>query len=327
MSFAEILGQEPVTRLLQLSLQRRKIAHAYLFHGIEGIGKEKTARILAKAVNCLSPRGVDACNECPSCLKIETGTHPDIILIQPNGAFIRIDQIRSLQKQLVYRPLEGRYRVAIIASAHLLNKESANCLLKTLEEPPETSIITLIATDTDQLLPTIVSRCQSVPFRPLPQEVITEYLCSRDTHRFSPDQAALLASLSGGSLGRAIRLADSPLLEIRSGMCKQLTCLSRQNLEDVLCLAGDLATRKEELPEIMGMLKTFLRDVFFLRRGMGEKYLINKDLSEVLAAGADRWTDENLIKGLELLSSAERAIARNYNRQLIFENVFLQLAN
>lgn len=327
MSFAEIWGQEPAIKLLQASLQSGKLAQAYLFYGIEGIGKEKTARAFAKVINCLALQGAGACGKCRPCLQIENSTHPDLIIIKPQGAFVRIDQIRSLQRQLIYRPLEGRYRIAIITDADLLNIQSANCLLKTLEEPPETSIIILIATDIDGLLPTIVSRCQTVSFRPLSQAVITQYFCSHGNDRVSSEQAALLASLSGGSLSRAIKLADSSLLENRRDICKQLTSLSRQDLEEVLLLAQNLAAKKEELPEILDMLKTCLRDLLCLRQGMDEKYLINKDLKEILLEGIKKWTDKKLIYGLQLLHDAEQALNKNYNRQLLLENVFLQLAN
>jgi DNA polymerase-3 subunit delta' len=327
MSFAEILGQEPAIKFLKNSLKRGKVAHAYLFYGIEGIGKEKTARVLAQALNCLSPQGVEACGECRSCLKIESGAHPDLIVIKPSGAFIRIEQIRSLKRQLIYKPLEGRYRIAIITNADLLNKESANCLLKTLEEPPDTSIIILMATDINELLPTIVSRCQAVLFRPLSPAVISKYLCSYGDNKFSMEQAALLASLSGGSLSRAVRLADSPLMEMRRDICLKLISLSRQDMENLLLLAENLSGRKEELPEILAMLKTCLRDLLFLRQGLDERYIINKDLREMLFEGARRWTEKQLIHSLELLYSAEQAITRNYNRQLILENLFLQLAH
>jgi DNA polymerase-3 subunit delta' len=328
MSFAEILGQEPAIKLLKNSLERGKVAHAYLFYGIEGIGKEKTARALARALNCLSPQGIEACSgECRSCLKMESGAHPDLIVIKPSGAFIRIEQIRSLQRRLIYKPLEGRYRIVIITNADLLNKESANCLLKTLEEPPDASIIILMATDINELLPTIVSRCQAVPFRPLSPAVISEYLCSYGDNKFSPEQAALLASLSGGSLGRAVRLADSPLMEMRRDVCIQLISLSRQDMQGLLLLAENLAGRKEELPEIISMLRTCLRDSLFLRQGLDERHLINKDLREILFEGARRWTEKEIIHGLELLHSAEQAVTRNYNRQLILENLFLQLAH
>lgn len=327
MSFAEILGQGLATEILNKAIQRGKLAHAYLFHGIEGVGKEKAARTLAKAVNCHSLKGVEPCAQCPSCLKIEAGNHPDVNLIQPEGAFIRIEQIRSLQKQMIHKPLEGRYRVAIVTSAHLLNRESANCLLKTLEEPPQTSVIILIATNISRLLPTIVSRCQAVSFRPLPPEVIADYLSSSDSVRFPPEKAALLASLSTGSLGRAIKLAASPVMEMRTELCKRLISISRKNLEEALILAGNLAAQKEELPQILDLLKTYFRDMLFLKQGIDKKYLINKDLDQIFGEGVQRWNHEQLTSSLELLSRAEQGLSRNYNRQLMLENVFLQLAS
>ena len=178
MRFESIIGQERPIRFLTQILQKRSIPHAMLFTGVDGIGKQTTARALGMALNCLNPVGVSACGECPPCQKVISGTHPDMITVKPEGAFIKIDQVRAVSRQLRFAPLEGNWRVVIINDAQALNLEASNAILKILEEPPKGTVIILTATQTTDLLPTIVSRCQQVAFRPIPYEKVAEVLVS-----------------------------------------------------------------------------------------------------------------------------------------------------
>lgn len=325
MSFSEIKGQEAAIGILQSTLRQGRLAHAYLFHGIEGVGKRKTALALAKTINCTGPEAGAACCTCGSCLRIDSGTHPDILRIGRSGSFIRIDQIRNLQKELIFRPFEGRYRVAVIDEGNFLNKESSNCLLKTLEEPPEQSIIILIVTDVEELLPTIVSRCLIVPFRPLSPSVISRCLLERES-RISEEEAELLGFLSGGSMETAIRLSEPENMNARKELCRRLSQISRRHLDTAMALAEDLAEKKDDLSDMTTMLKTFIRDVIALKKGLAEKCLINKDLKDMITRCADEWRAEDLFKSWDLLTRAEHGLSRNFNRQLILENAFLALA-
>lgn len=324
MSFSEIKGQEAAIGILQSTLRQGRLAHAYLFHGIEGVGKRKTALALAKTINCTGPETGEACCTCGSCLRIESGTHPDILRIGRSGSFIRIEQIRNLQKELIFRPFEGRYRVVVIDEGNFLNKESSNCLLKTLEEPPEQSIIILIVTDVEELLPTIVSRCLIVPFRPLSPSVISRCLLER-TSRISEEEAELLGLLSGGSMETAIRLSEPENMNARKELCRRLSQISRRHLDTAMALAEDLAEKKDDLSDMTTMLKTFIRDVIALKKGLAEKCLINKDLKDMITLCADEWRAEDIFKSWDLLTRAEHALSRNFNRQLILENAFLAL--
>ena len=153
--------------------KRTRIAGAYLFVGPTGVGKETVANHFAKSINCLE-LDEGACGTCISCRKTADGNHPDTQIVSPSGAWIRIDQIRELQKRIVYRPYEGIRKVAILREAERMNLEAANCLLKTLEEPPAESVLILLTSNLDALIPTIRSRCQIIKFNPLrPDELGT----------------------------------------------------------------------------------------------------------------------------------------------------------
>src|ERR1043166_447016 len=165
MSFASLHGQSAVSKLFQQSLQRGRLAHAYLFVGDRGSGKEAMARELAKAVNCLRNKD-DACDQCVSCRKIEAGNHPDVQWIRPESKSRRITmaQIREAIRTIYLKPNEGRIKVMVLADAECLQHEAANAFLKTLEEPAANSMLLLLASSPEQLLDTIVSRCLRIQF-------------------------------------------------------------------------------------------------------------------------------------------------------------------
>jgi len=145
MGFTKILGQQRVVRLLRQAVLQENLPHAFLFTGMEGVGKTLTAFTFAKAVNCTGGVEADCCNRCLSCRKVNNCNHPDVFTLEREGPFIKIDQIRALQQRLRFRPLEGDYRVMVIVDAQNLKVEAANALLKILEEPPPANIFILTA--------------------------------------------------------------------------------------------------------------------------------------------------------------------------------------
>jgi len=179
MAFENILGQDRPKETLHKALRKNRIPNSYLFYGPESTGKKFTAIEVCKALNCETLRPVDSCNKCLSCQKIKKGIHPDLFILEPKKhsptakeAVLKIDDIRELQKKLIYLPYEGSTKVVIIDNAEHMNHQAANSFLKTLEEPPTKTLIILIASNPYQLLPTILSRCQGIRFYPLPNEAI-----------------------------------------------------------------------------------------------------------------------------------------------------------
>lgn len=206
----EVIGQEPAIKLLTKALHSRRLHHAYLFTGQEGVGKETTAKAIVYHLFCNVSQD-EPCGSCPSCQKLDKGVHPDLFIVEPEKREIKIGQVRALEREMHFRPINAEYRVVIIKSAERLNPEAGNALLKSLEEPPPYVIFFLITENPSRLLPTIVSRCQVVRFRPLPKEIIKDHLMKRLS--LDEEFAETLAELSAGSLGRAVELAEKGLLE------------------------------------------------------------------------------------------------------------------
>jgi len=231
MALKDIIGQDRPVNILKGCIAKERIPHALLFAGDEGIGKRLTAINFAKALNCLGVTGevlqepdnflfdvpgtehdgaeqkteTDACDKCPSCKKIASGNHPDIFIIGPegDGGQITVQAIRQLEESLSYKPFEGRWKIAIIDDADRLNQSAANAFLQTLEEPSAQSILILISSRPDLLLPTIRSRCQMISFSPLPVDTMGRLLKEKFGD-MDDERARLLSVLSGGRLGYAL---------------------------------------------------------------------------------------------------------------------------
>lgn len=336
--FRDILGQERVLGYLKAALQRGRLAHAYLFLGPEGVGKESVARALAAALNCAHPReDGDACGVCPSCKRLLAGTHPDFHLIRPTSKErppkITIDQIREFRRVTAYPPVAGGWRVALMKPGEDMKVEAVNALLKTLEEPPPQNLLILTAGVEADLFPTVVSRCQKLAFTPLPYPVIQGELRRRG---LSPDQAALLTALSGGSLGRALALEPEELLHQRQQALADLAALMGGNATTCLDWAQGLARKEkkdddeakkegkgkkksEETDNFILFTQLWYRDLLLLSCGAPERLLAHQDrLGELRAAAARRrqavWLDK-----LAALSAAQRHLRANLNPELTLD--------
>lgn len=214
--FHDLIGQEHAARFLSATIAHGAPSHAYLFLGPRGVGKQTAALKFAAAVCCSN----GGCGECPSCEKASRGTHPDIEIISPSGTVVHIDQVREVNRSLSLRPHESRARVFIFTDAEAFNAESANAFLKSLEEPPSFVYFLLLACRKDRILPTLVSRCQTVRFGPVPAKEIEAYLLENCQARAV--EATAYAHLSSGNLGLAIRLCTDPGLAGRRQRYLQL---------------------------------------------------------------------------------------------------------
>src|SRR2546427_8716179 len=207
---AEIVGQQHVTRTLQSAIQSGHVAHAYIFSGARGVGKTTTARILAKALNCVHGPTPSPCNECDSCREIASGSSLDVLEI--DAASNRgIDQVRELRDMVRYAPVGGRYKVIILDEAHMLTDEASNALLKTLEEPPEKVVFIMATTQPEDLVETIRSRSQHFHFRALSFTEIVEALqsiASKEGLTVEAGAIAVVARTADGSLRDALSLIE-----------------------------------------------------------------------------------------------------------------------
>ena len=326
MSFKNILGhQRPIT-LLQRAIKNEKVVNSYLFLGSEGIGKKYVALQFAKALNCLgeeAERG-DTCDHCPSCKKIDHALHPDVLLIEPEGQNIKVDQVRQLQRNLAYRPYEGKRRVCILTAADRMAPNMSNILLKTLEEPPLHTVIVLLANNSRFILPTILSRCQLIRFNPLPVPLVSKWLT--ENKGLHETEAHLLASLSEGSPGKALEIQEEIRQIPREELLKGWMGLNSLSPERIGSWVGSLPSERENLLLILEVAKTLLRDLVMMKALKKEPNLIHSDLLPVMEPMVTNRSLSSLLKRMELLHQTTLAIKANANASLALEAMMLSWA-
>jgi DNA polymerase-3 subunit delta' len=305
---------------LQKAILSDHLPQAYLFHGPEGVGKRLAAVTLAKALNCEEKEG-DCCDTCLSCRKIGDSNHPDVSVICPDGQFIRIESIRQLQRSLSYRPYEGKRRVCVLDGADRMKVESANALLKTLEEPPPDTLFILLTTERDSLLPTIVSRCQDLGFTSLPIDQVVEHL----TSRLSMEEAKAVAELSQGSLGRALEMVDHEVWEKRPKIIQNLIELPSQDARWAFATAESLADLGESLFFVFPIMISWYRDLIIWKERQDAGRLINQDFCEEIKERAATMSARSLFRRIEAINKTSGALEHNVNRLLAMESLMLEL--
>jgi DNA polymerase-3 subunit delta' len=336
MSWQHIRGHDSLIDAFDHAVRRGRLAHAYLFVGPAGVGKRLFAGELAKALLC-ERRGegatgertkgdrLEACDRCAACKLVDAGTHPDLqVACRPDDkSEVPIDVVRDLARSLDLKPARGRGRIVIIDDADDLNEESANCFLKTLEEPPPGAVLILIGTSADRQLPTIVSRCQLIPFRPLSEPILAELLAA---HGFE-DRALIqrLARLSGGSLGKAFALGDPKLWEFRRTLLEALTQLRPDGIalaQDWMKFAEEagkeLAAQRRRAGLVLQLLIDFLNDALSLSVGKSPRLSETADLAPLqrMVKQADA---DHLLALIDRCLEADLQIDRNVQLVLVLE--------
>jgi len=328
MIFSEIAGHDREKELLERAIESGRVAHAYLFSGPSGIGKRTLAMAFAKAMNCAETE-VGYCGHCRDCLAIESRNHGNVIEARPldkDGApsstgLIKIDRVREIIADLRFSVRRGR-RVVIIDEPHTFKKEAANAILKTLEEPPQGTVIILVSSMTRLLLPTIVSRCQRLNFRPLSVEAVREFLISQ--RGVSPETAAIWARFSQGSLTRALMCSDSAAMEKRAEILEKLRSIGPRGERRLLAFAYELS-KDPDLDDVLEFMKTWYRDMALVREGM-DRFVVNEDLVSFMKTGPRL---RSILMAYEKIEAARAAIAppRNGNKQLAMEVLLMDMSD
>jgi DNA polymerase III subunit delta' len=321
MTFGEIYGHGRQIAILKSAMAKDRVAHAYLFYGMEGIGKRTAAAVFARALNCGAKD--PPCDTCPSCRKAEHKNHSDIVTIEAQGQFIKIGAVKELQEQMTFQPSEGRRRVFIMPEADRMNASAANALLKTLEEPSAWNILLLTTARPHALPMTILSRCQHLRFSPLAHEEVERYL--RKKEALDADTAAVVAASAGGSIGRALEMNRDDYLTLRNGILDYLSSDDPDDLLHRLAFAGRFGTEREEILERLRILTTCFRDALVFRETREAERLIFQDRIGVIRAIAGRLSGCDLLHNMAAIEAAAVAIDKNANKTLTLETMAIKL--
>lgn len=288
-SFSDVVGQEHITETLKNQLSSGKIFHAYLFTGTRGTGKTTCAKILARAVNCLSPVNGDPCGECAACKAIADGENTDIAEIDAasnNG----VDDIRSLRDQINFAPANSKYRVYIIDEVHMLTESAFNALLKTLEEPPAHVVFVLATTEVHKLPATILSRCQRFDFHRIDSEVMEnrlKYVAQKEGLSITDEAASLIAAAADGGMRDALSILDlcvsggkeidERVVSTACGMAgkdyllKLADCIKQSNVSDALTFLDELYSSSVDMLRLLNELTGHYRDLMIIKTVKGER--------------------------------------------------------
>lgn len=315
MSFSHIVGHTKAVAGLRRALGTGRVAHAYLFVGPQGVGKTTTALEFAKALQC-GLRADEACDQCRACRKVTERTHPDVIWVEPQGRQILVEQVRELQHRLMYKPLEGVRRVAILQNAQELNLQAANALLKVLEEPPGDTVMVLLADSESSLLPTVVSRCQKVRFGLLDSQTVAGYLQQRAG--WDPETAAKVARAAQGSIGRALLLREEPVGLWEEEVRELLSSIRGVTAVELLERARKWASSRQEASARLEVMRSVIRDLV-LEEVQAEA--VEQTPRGFPRTGPGRW----LLDVWEMTGKAVEALERNINPQLLLENLLAEM--
>src|SRR5882762_4223882 len=347
-TFADVVGQQHVTRTLSNAVQSGRVAHAYIFSGARGVGKTTTARILAKALNCVKGPAAEPCNECDSCREIGLGSSLDVVEI--DAASNRgIDQIRELREMVRYAPAGGRYKVVILDEAHMLTDEASNALLKTLEEPPDKVIFVMATTEPENLAETIRSRSQHFHFRALSfAEIVDaiEQICVKESLTAEPGALAVMARAAEGSLRDALSLleqaraycganiSDAQVREllgvVPEEILEELTgAIEARSAERILTLVHRLLAEGQNLQHVWREAIGHFRNLLVARVCGADSGLIAApaDRRPRLKQTAESFSEEDLTRFFQILLHTDDDLRRQPDARLHLEMGLLRLVN
>lgn len=338
MPFRDIAGHRRLLQLTARAARRGTLPPALVFGGPEGVGKRRAAIALAQLVNCPSPADVpaaagfgvmtDACGVCPSCRRIARGVHPDVLIVEPGDTgSIKIDQVRDVIERSAYRPFEGRRRVVIVDEADAMAAEAQNALLKTLEEPPASSMFVLVTCRPDVLLPTVRSRCQRLRFGRLSAADVAAML-QRD-HGYAPDDARAAAAAADGSIGRALEGSTEEYSDAREAAAALLTGVAsapdpRSRIETARGLSAGGADR-DGLARRLRAAASMLRDLAILLSRADERGIANADLKPMLTRLSRAFDGGRTLRAFSAIDRALDALDRNASPKIVADWVALQL--
>ncbi|WP_066074697.1 DNA polymerase III subunit delta' [Neobacillus soli] len=317
--------QPTVLKMLKNSLVKNRVAHAYLFEGIRGTGKREIGLLLTKALFCTSViDGFKPCEACNNCRRISNGNHPDVHLVEPDGLSIKVDQIRSLQAEFSKKGVESLKKVYLISHADKMSVSAANSLLKFLEEPNPGTTAFLLTEQPQQILPTILSRCQILAFHPLSPQVMIKQLVENGV---APAKAPLLAQLTN-SLDEAQKLnVDEWFAQAQKIVLKLYEVLGKNPLEIMVSLQADWFSHfkeKEQIHRGLDLLLLIFKDLLYIQLDKQEQIVFIAE-NERLKQFALKTSGKRLSDQMSAVLDAKRKLEKNMNPQLMMEQLVLKL--
>lgn len=324
-NFSDIIGHEDIVKHFKSSIELGKMSHAYILNGEKGTGKRTLAGVVAKTMQC-EGGSPDPCGTCKSCLQAESGNQPDIIWVdheKPN--VISVDEIRTqIINDIDLKPYSSKYKIYIVPDAQIMNIQAQNALLKTLEEPPEYAVIMLLTSNVDKFLPTILSRCIVLNFKPVEPLHMMEYLVSqigvdRQKARFCTDFAQ-------GNLGKAVRLAISTdYSEIKEDSIRLLRRIQDMEMDEIILAVRKMGKYKLDITDYIDIMTMWFRDILMVKISNSPNKIIFRDEFSTMKKQASRVSYEGIEEILGAMDKLKVRLEANVNFDIAMELMLLTI--
>lgn len=323
--FGSVVGHRDIIEYIQSAVQKDKVSHAYILNGERGSGKKLLANLFAMTLQCQNSKS-DPCYDCHDCRQIMSGNHPDVIRVtheKPNT--ISVDDVRTqINNDIMIKPYSGKYKIYIVPEADLMTPQAQNAILKTIEEPPAYAIIFLLTENTENLLPTIRSRCVVLKLRNIKDKLIKKYLMEEME---IPDyQAEICASFAQGNMGKAIALASSEHFnEIKEEMIQLMKYINEMDIAEIVQAIKKLETFKLNISDCLDLIMVWYRDVLLYKATKDVNGVIFKDQMDFIQERANRSSYEGIEEILDALEKAKARLKANVNFDLTMELLLLTI--
>ncbi len=323
MSFNNIIGHEKIIENFKNAVKNGHVAHSYIFEGPRSIGKKTMAIALGKTLLCEKKQS-QACGVCTSCMQFKNENQPDFKIISTEESSIKVEEIRALEKDISIRPFSGDRKIYIICGAEKMTVAAQNSFLKTLEEPPEYAVIILTTENKEKLLPTIVSRCQTVVFKPTSSSRIEKFLMAQFNE--SQEEASFIANFSNGVVGRAVKLTQSEKFKmLRDETIKAIDTTVMQSKEKIFTTREFFDKNKDDIEEILDMMLFYFRDVVIYGETSSVKHIINKDKIDFIETHYNQLEKSALHDIIEAVLETKDNIDLKVNFSLNIEMMLLEI--
>ena len=315
-TFKDVIGHENIIGHFKSSIERGKVAHAYLIHGEKGTGKKLLAGLFAKTLQCESG-GTDPCGTCRSCLQCDTGNQPDIIWVTHEKP------TEQVNKDIIVRPYSSRYKIYIIPEAELMNPQAQNALLKTIEEPPEYAVIMLLTNNIGKMLPTIISRCITLNLKPVGELDMLDYLSKLG---IPLTKAKFCVGFAFGNLGKAVRLATSEEYnEIKQDCVQILKNVNKMEVYELVEAVKKMAKYKLDVYDYIDLMMMWYRDLLMLKVSGSPDKLLFKEEYATLKQQANYISFEGIENVLEAMDKVKIRLDANVNFDIAMELLLLTI--
>jgi DNA polymerase-3 subunit gamma/tau len=342
--FSDVYAQDHIVRILKNAIESDRIGQAYLFTGSRGVGKTSVARILAKSLNCIVAKSVNPCNECPNCIDITLSVSSDVVEID-GASNTGVDDIRELQKELLYSASKSRFKIIIIDEIHMLSKNAFNALLKTLEEPPPKVVFIFATTEPHKVLPTIISRCQRFDFKKIPVDKLVKRLreiSTKENINVEEEALFLIAKKADGGMRDALSIMDQVIsygldmitlndvqkifgivnFEVFNGF---MEAISNKNQSEMLTLYTNVSENGIDLQEFLNNFLEYLRQFLFIKLNV-----IPADISKNLLAAMQELTkkfnEDEILYIINFLIETKNNLRTSSSPEILAEMTFIKIA-